>query len=246
MILCFVIVCGLIYLIFSGATQTLNNNEKPTPTISPLPTVEPTSTPTISPTPSATPKITYDITSDTSLYKLVTRTLTIGPSYVPSDLVSVPLVQNGQQYVSSQILDDLVQMFTDASKAGVNLYLVSGYRSYEDQVSLYNYYCDEFGMEHANAIDAVPGASEHQLGLAVDLGDVDRGCELDTCYSETSSASWLEQNAHKYGFILRYPEGKEDITGVIYSPWHYRYVGQELATLLTTKNQTMEEFFENQ
>ena len=129
-------------------------------------------------------------------------------------------------------------MQADAKALGLNIPLVSGYRSYETQENLYNKYVKKDGEKKANTYSAKPGESEHQTGLAFDIGSVDRS------FANTIEAKWLAENAYLYGFIIRYPKDKEEITGYNYEPWHLRYVGQELAKYLKKNNLTLEEYYE--
>jgi D-alanyl-D-alanine carboxypeptidase len=124
------------------------------------------------------------------------------------------------------------------------LILNSGFRTYKTQQALYNRTRDTRGLAVAEKLSARPGHSEHQLGLAADFSARAQGCVILTCFGNTEAGRWLEQNAHEYGFILRYPKGYRAITGFQYEPWHFRYVGVELATEMKTKGiKTLEEFW---
>lgn len=129
-------------------------------------------------------------------------------------------------------------MKNDAKKDGINLYISSGFRSYETQEELYNYYVKNNGQKKADTFSARAGYSEHQTGLAMDLNIV------DSSFEGTPEAIWLENNSYKYGFIIRYPKGKENITGYKYEPWHVRYLGKELATKIYNSNLTLEEYLD--
>ncbi len=119
-----------------------------------------------------------------------------------------------------------------------NIYLciVSGFRSYEVQDNLYNYYVSERGVENADRVSARPGHSEHQLGLAFDINTT------SSSFAGTPEAIWLDENCWKYGFIIRYPEGKEDITGYAYEPWHIRYIGKDYSKKVFESHLTLEEY----
>ena len=130
----------------------------------------------------------------------------------------------------------LKQLQQAASTAGHNIPLISGFRSYSRQQTLYNNYVARDGQALADTYSARPGHSEHQTGLAFDVG------KLDDNYGSTPAGIWLKENCHKYGFILRYPKGKESITGYQYEPWHIRYVGVEHATKIMNQNITLEEY----
>lgn len=123
-----------------------------------------------------------------------------------------------------------------ASAAGFSMPLISGYRSYQTQTNLYNNYVAQYGESIANTFSAKPGHSEHQTGLAFDVGSIDNN------YGNTPAGTWLAQNAHKFGFIIRYPKGKESITGYQYEPWHIRYLGTSVATDIYNKGVCLEEY----
>lgn len=157
--------------------------------------------------------------------------------YIPADLVTM---QNAK--VSAKIQPDLQRMFADAKKNGYALQITSGYRSYQTQVRTYNYWVKHAGSsEKADTYSARPGYSEHQTGLVVDVQVA--GCAL-TCFTKTSAYRWLKDNAHKYGFIERYPAGKTAVTGYVHESWHYRYIGtKEASTLKKSQVATLEELW---
>lgn len=124
-----------------------------------------------------------------------------------------------------------------ASKEGLSIYLNSGFRSYHDQEIIYENYVKEDGKDKADTYSARPGFSEHQTGLVIDVNTV------DDAFGSTREAAWLAEHAHEYGFIIRYPQGKESITGYQYEPWHIRYVGSKLANKLYKSGQCLEEYF---
>lgn len=135
-------------------------------------------------------------------------------------------------------LAKLQQLQRDAQAQGINISnSYSGYRSYQYQTNLYNNYVNQHGEEAANTFSAKPGFSEHQTGLTFDLKDFNGQLVEDPITSQ-----WIKDNCAKYGFILRYPEGKEDITGYIYEPWHLRYVGEEAANQIMNNNTTLEQY----
>lgn len=138
--------------------------------------------------------------------------------------------------VNDEALSALKNMQADSKALGLNLQLVSGYRSYKTQENLYNKYVKKDGEKKASTYSAKPGHSEHQTGLAFDVGSTDRSFE------GTSEVKWLEENAHLYGFIIRYPKGKTDVTGYIYEPWHIRYLGKETAKKVKESGLSLEEY----
>lgn len=154
--------------------------------------------------------------------------------------------------VDSRIADAAKKMLKDAKKAGMQIVICSAYRSVERQEQVFNDSLKERlnqGMSYWDAFAdnrlsvAEPGTSEHALGLALDLIS-NQYTELDKGQEDTKEAKWLKENCHKYGFILRYPPEKTDITGIIYEPWHYRYVGVEHAAKIMESGLTLEEYLE--
>jgi D-alanyl-D-alanine carboxypeptidase len=135
------------------------------------------------------------------------------------------------------------KMFAAAAKAGVPLRIASAYRSYNTQTAVFNAEVNAYGLAKAESESARAGHSEHQTGLAADLEPYDRKCEIADCFADTPAGTWLAENSYKYGFILRYPKGKENQTGYRYEPWHFRYVGKDLAAQLNKSGQTLEQFF---
>ena len=135
-------------------------------------------------------------------------------------------------------LTKLRQLQRDAQAQGINISnSYSGYRSYQYQTQLYNNYVNLHGEEEANTFSAKPGFSEHQTGLTFDLKDFNGQLVEDPITSQ-----WIKDNCAQYGFIVRYPDGKEDITGYIYEPWHLRYVGEEVANQIMNNNTTLEQY----
>ena len=143
--------------------------------------------------------------------------------------------------VADYCADALAQMLADCRAAGLNPSLISGYRSYWDQFALYQEKIAEYDLATARQIVAVPNTSEHQLGLAVDIIDTSYQ-RLDKNQESKAVQKWLMENCWNYGFILRYPADTTEITGIIYEPWHYRYVGIEIALELRELGITLEEY----
>ncbi len=192
-------------------------------------------------------KALVDDYSDTSsLWALVSKTHAISIDYVPANL-KIPNVatrtdkSDGERSVRSDIETPLINMFAAANDAGNQLMIGSGYRSAALQQTYLNSAAASVGLAAANQSIALPGQSEHQTGLAVDISTVSRNCYLDTCFGDTSDGQWLVHNSYKYGFILRYPSDKVSITGYQYEPWHFRYVGIDLATALHDSGLTLDE-----
>lgn len=192
----------------------------------------------------------YSLTDPTSIWVIVNKQRPLSPAnYAPTDLVTptVPLraASDPTMQMRQVAATALESMFAAAKTAGVPMMLSSGYRSYEYQVSLYNGYVTVQGQEDADTMSARPGYSEHQTGLAVDVAPADGSCGVQQCFANTPAGKWVAANAYQYGFIVRYPNGKDAVTGYEYEPWHLRYVGVALATEMhKTGITTMEEFFD--
>lgn len=187
-------------------------------------------------------KSLYSHTDPSSLWIVVNKPVPLNPvSYAPSDLI-----QGYEGYVYSQRADaDINAMMTAARTAGIGLSLSSAYRSYSNQTTLYANYTRQYGQATADTISARPGHSEHQTGLAFDIGGVTNpGCNFNVCFGNTVEGKWLAEHAQEYGFLIRYTEQNTAITGYSPEPWHARYVGRELAAELQKQNvTTLEEFF---
>jgi D-alanyl-D-alanine carboxypeptidase len=173
-------------------------------------------------------------------------------NFVPEDY-KVALTQfiNGHA-IDERCYPDLQEMMDDCHAAGYAPLICSSYRTFEKQKQLFDDrvvsvmaqgYSEAEAKIEAAMINAVPGTSEHQLGLAVDIVDVNNQ-NLDESQEETATQKWLMQNSWKYGFILRYPAGKSDVTGIIYEPWHYRYVGRDAAKEIFETGVCLEEYLE--
>lgn len=139
----------------------------------------------------------------------------------------------------------LESLFAGAKKDGITLYGVSAYRSYATQKSIFGGNVKTQGETEAAQFSAKPGQSEHQTGLAIDVGDGDPKCTVEQCFADSKAAKWLEAHAAEYGYIIRYLKGKESITGYEYEPWHIRYVGKEIAAEVAKQGITLEEYFQD-
>jgi D-alanyl-D-alanine carboxypeptidase len=193
----------------------------------------------------------YSIDDADSIWVVINKQRQISPlRYKPENLVFPdfprPRTQNpfGLQLRQEAALA-AVEIAAAMRAAGKGtLILISGFRTYKTQKALYNRTRDTRGLTVAEKLSARPGHSEHQLGLAADFSARGQGCVILTCFGNTEAGRWLEESAHEYGFILRYPKGFRAITGFQYEPWHFRYVGVELATELNAKGiKTLEEFW---
>ena len=171
---------------------------------------------------------------------------------LPKDFAPDSLaVANNTYEIDSRIADITKTMIADARKEGVRILAISGFRDYNYQMELFENkvirlqqskgYSVDKAREEAATVVAYPGTSEHQLGLALDLVDA-RHVKLDQSQENTAAYKWLYEHCDEYGFIVRYPNGKTDITGIIYEPWHFRYVGEEAAKVIMEKEITLEEY----
>jgi zinc D-Ala-D-Ala carboxypeptidase len=227
------------------ATTPVATASRPPPTATPAPTAAPAS-----PTPDPEPSPTFDRTAQslddsTSLWVVVNKQRPLRPTdYLPSDLrrVDVPFVFTPQ--LRAEAADAVEKLVAAASADGVALQSQSAFRSFDTQRRVYAGSVAQLGQEAADLTSARPGHSEHQTGLAIDFSAVPAKCTLKQCFAQTPQGQWLAANAWRFGFHLRYPDGSTPITGYEFEPWHYRYVGVELATeLQETGIRTLEEFF---
>lgn len=182
------------------------------------------------------------LTDASSMLALINPTTKLSPeNYTPSKLVNV--AGTGMQ-LRSEAARAVEQLIADARAAGHSIHLLSAYRSYERQAALFNQYQTKYGTAYAERISARPGTSEHQLGLAADLGYTNSQAELKSAFGQTPAGIWIAKHAVDYGLIIRYPDGKEEITGYKYEPWHVRYIGKEHAKALAQSGaETFEEYF---
>lgn len=210
------------------------------------PEAEPEPEPEPEPTPPAggppPPDETRQVADGNYLQVVVDRQNSLG-HYAPADLKQIPgkFITPGQRqwnyYLRSEALEHLAEMIEAARTAGLDLFLNSAYRSYDTQRQLFQDYASRHGEENADTFSARPGHSEHQLGTTVDFV----GTTTDSYYSIetvtnadldevlTTAGKWLAENAYRYGFALSYPPGSKPVTGYIYEPWHFRYIGVEAA-----------------
>lgn len=159
-----------------------------------------------------------------------------GATYVGGILIVNKQYSLPENY-GSGLTDEAYNAYTKMKKAsGHNMSIVSGFRSYQKQQNTFNYWCNKDGYDKAVTYSALPGHSEHQTGLAMDI------TSLSQTYANTAEGKWLAANCHKYGFIIRYPKGKTEITGYIYEPWHIRYLGTDIAKMVYDSGLTLEEF----
>ena len=173
----------------------------------------------------------FDVDTPDSITVIVNKQRPMDPyNWAPDDLVLPQGIGNEWGHVlRAEAAHALEEMYAGASAAGAPFIITSGYRSYDTQVGLYNSYVARSGQASADTYSARPGFSEHQTGLAVDLHESTAYCYMTDCFEETAAGLWLHEHAAEYGFVLRYPNGESDIVGYKYEPWHFRYVGPEVA-----------------
>ena len=171
---------------------------------------------------------------------IVNKNYRLNENYIPNDLEQISLEYScDNKYLRKEAKINFENMAKEAKKHNLNIIAVSAYRSYKYQENLYNNYVIDKGFHYADMASARPGHSEHQTGLSIDISDI--SLDYDN-FENTKEFIWVKENAHKYGFILRYPKAKFHITGFKYEPWHYRYVGIDIATYLYKNNITLEEY----
>ena len=192
--------------------------------------------------------VTYDIDSPTSLTVIVNKLRPLPQDYRAPDLIApaVTLHQaaSAENMQVRQIMEaDLIRLFADAAAAGIQIEVGSAYRSAATQKSLYNGYVASSGQAYADLTSARPGYSEHQTGLSIDFVASSGACFIEQCFADQPEGQWLAAHAHEYGFVLRYPLNKTSVTGYDFEPWHFRYLGIDIATSIYQQDITVEEFF---
>ncbi len=172
---------------------------------------------------------------------MVNKNNKLDKNYIPPDLEKLSLkYATEEKYMRKEAKVAFEKLSEEARIRSFVIIATSTYRSYEYQEKLYNYYISTKGLQYADLCSARPGHSEHQTGLAVDVMGSNYDYDL---FDQSKEFKWMKENAHKYGFIMRYPIGKEMITGFKYEPWHYRYVGVEVATYIYQNDLTLEEYY---
>ena len=226
------------FALLASATPAAAVDATPTPTVSTSPTALPTPSampisplPTTSASPSPSVPPVYNIDDAASLDVVVNKQRPLNPITYKPKLATV----NGVS-IAASIVDPYKAMAAGmkAARAGI-LILNSGYRSFDSQSRIHANQVARLGLAAGEALAARPGYSEHQTGLAVDVSAKGQGCAIYTCFAKTTAGKWLAANAYQYGFILRYYNGQTAIHGYQFEPWHYRYVGVEIATLMKLK-----------
>ncbi len=184
----------------------------------------------------------------TSITVFVNKEYSLPKDYKPQNLVTPNVIFNLDYYDERTLMRPeaalaLEKLFSAAKEDGVILYFISGYRSYDRQKKIFINNIVKQGKKHTLRYSAVPGTSEHQTGLSIDVSSESLEFKLSTGFSTSTEGIWLAENAYHYGYIIRYPEDKGDITGYAYEPWHIRYVGKGLAKYLYTNQLTLDEYY---
>ena len=230
-------------------TATLTSTATPSPTPTETATQTPTHTPTATFTPTATPipVCTQRYPAEDDLLPLVNRNYAIARDFRPSNLAAlsehfpVTVTLGYPTMLRADIIPPLKQLVDDMLALDLEPTILSGYRSYAEQAAAWQKWNNEY-PEHAHIISTPPGTSEHQLGTTVDFGSPEMDNEFHTNFYKTSEGTWLLENAYRYGFTLSYPPNKLEETGFFFEPWHYRYVGVELATMLHESELSLTEY----
>lgn len=175
---------------------------------------------------------------------LVNKLYTVSKDYYPTDMVAVDgsLSTNQGLYFKREAYEAYLKMLSAAQSEGLNFMICSTYRSYALQTSLYNNSLAQNGEAFTNTRSAYPGRSEHHTGWAVDITSKSMGYGLSQNFIDYPEGLWINNHCSEYGFIIRYPSGKTNITGYDYEPWHLRYVGIEAASEITSRGITLEEY----
>ncbi len=187
-----------------------------------------------------------ELTTIGSNQYLVNKKHSLPESYVPEKLTTPYLNNSVEVQVTEEAGNKAKEMIAAAKDAGITLYVSSGYVSFSAQKDLYDAYVSLAGEGQAALSYPQAGYSEHQTGLALDFARDAKTTSEDISFADIDAGKWLHDHAHEFGFILRYPKDKESITGYTYMPWHYRYVGTDVANAMFAKDpeETMEEYYQ--
>ena len=188
--------------------------------------------------------IPEDVDSPDSITVIVNKLRGLPSDYAPDDLVELETnAAEGTHRLREEAAEATEALFAAAAEDGIDLTVISSYRSYAYQQELYDNYVSQYGSEHTNEMSARPGHSEHQTGLALDVDTPGGEHSLSTSFGDTEAGQWVADHAHEYGFVIRYPQDQDDITGFSYEPWHLRYFGEQFATQIAEHSGVAEEEF---
>jgi zinc D-Ala-D-Ala carboxypeptidase len=190
------------------------------------------------------------LSNPTDIAVVVNKQRLLPDRYVPADLIepNVPFTFKGKsdkRMMRSEAAHALEQLFAEAAKENIHLFGVSAYRSFVTQQSVFAGNVKDMGQSEANKVSAVPGQSEHQTGLAIDVTNSNPKDSLVESFGASTEGQWVAAHAADFGFIIRYPKGKESLTGYAYEPWHIRYVGIDIAKEVYEKGITLEQYFDD-
>ena len=239
-------------LLFSGCLQLDSSSQAPPQTEGPggvqeeaAPDVPTPDDPTPD-GPAQSQKLKDDIAAGYLI--LVNKENGLSRDYKPADLKDIKYFATDRsaegRFMRAAAVDAFHSLVEEAAEQGMELVMTTAYRSYGFQATLYNNYVASDGQAAADRYSARPGFSEHQTGLAVDISTAKVGYKLTLEFAETAEGKWLAENAHRFGFIERYPKDKEEITGYRFEPWHLRYVGDGAAEYIRTNDITFEEYIQ--
>lgn len=247
----FIVVLGLIFLAQHSGLFVSSHSQQTSQVSSPTTKEPEVKKPVILTLPGVAPitALLQDYNSPTSQWVVVSKDHPLPDDHYTPAAITVPNVPlntqktTAENSVNTQTALAVEQLFADAKQNGFDFMIASGYRSYDLQATYFNSYAANYGRDAANQFSALPGQSEHQTGFALDISLTSRECYLDTCFGDMDAGKWLAAHAVDYGFILRYPAEKTGITKYQYEPWHFRYVGKELASALKQVNLTLDEAY---
>lgn len=190
------------------------------------------------------------VTNPEAMTVIVNKQRALPEGYEPKDLVEPDVAfsfdgPNEKRLMRKEAAEALEKLFARADSEGVELRAVSGYRSYARQKVIYDTKVRTSGEEEASRLVSIPGNSEHQTGLSIDVSSPSVGNGLEENFGDSSEGKWLAEHAPEYGFVIRYPKGDESKTGYVYEPWHIRYVGTDIAPDLAASELTVEEYFDD-
>lgn len=235
--------CGQAETPEASATQTAS---APAASEAPSATPSPAAAPAQAPTPTPEPTAQWDVDSAASLQVIVNKLRPMNPAEFAPQLVPVSTEnEDGAEVVRPELDAALTEMDAAMRAAiGEGTFVTSSYRSYALQAQYYQNAIDKYGQQAADTTSARPGHSEHQTGLAIDLQSTSRQCRLDHCFGETEAGRWIAEHAWEFGFVVRYPQGADAVTGYAWEPWHLRFVGTDVTTAMREEGvDTLEEFF---
>jgi D-alanyl-D-alanine carboxypeptidase len=239
--------CCLISFISLGCTNNTDNQKPIPPNTTQVEKNQQSNnkTPTVKPS----SKELQVIAQPDSIAVLVNKYNKLPETFTPKDLVfpKIPFLSTAtteKRKLRKEAALQLENMVNAAKKDNIHLKGVSGYRSHQTQKTLFHYYVKRDGYTKARTYSALPGTSEHETGLSIDITGKDGTCAAEDCFGKKPEAKWLAEHVQDFGYIIRYPKGKEAITGYKYEPWHIRYVGIKIAKEIAQKNITLEEYYD--